>query len=61
MAPEGARRRRLGLLLTIILHSIPFFFVLMGLEWAIQAVTGRRLPRVNDIHLLTEIDLAPVM
>jgi hypothetical protein len=33
----------------------------MGLEWAIQAVTGRRLPRVNDIHLLTEIDLAPVM
>ena len=32
----------------IILFSIPFFFLLLGLELAYSAISGRHLLRLND-------------
>ncbi len=34
--------------MSVILYSIPFFFLFMGAELAVQAATGRRLHRLND-------------
>lgn len=34
--------------MSVILYSIPFFFLFMGLELAYQAWSGRRLHRLND-------------
>ncbi len=44
----ASRRPTANVPVQVILYSIPFFFLFMGVELGIQAWTGRKLMRLND-------------